>query len=60
MDWQEIARFEWLILFVPILALAIWESVRTQRLIRADRAARAAARAAAGGVEAPGGSADRG
>jgi ABC-type nickel/cobalt efflux system permease component RcnA len=37
MTWEDIARFEWAILLLLVLAIALWELWRTRREIRRAR-----------------------
>jgi hypothetical protein len=37
MGWEAIARFEWMLILLLVLALAVWELVSVRRAIRRDR-----------------------
>jgi hypothetical protein len=42
MDWTMLSRWEWLVIEIAVLALAIVELVVVRRSLRGDRAAEAA------------------
>jgi hypothetical protein len=50
-DWDFLVRWEWLILELVVLALALWQLVSVRREIRRSRAEEA--RRAMGGDEPP-------
>jgi hypothetical protein len=41
MDWAMFSRWEWLVIEIAVLALAIVELVAVRRSLRGDRAAKA-------------------
>ncbi len=43
MDWNRFARWEWLLIELLVLGLAIAELISVNRLVRKDRATKAAA-----------------
>jgi hypothetical protein len=45
MDWSQLFRWEWLLIDLPILGLAIWQLVSVKREIRKSREAEAAKQA---------------